>query len=30
VTKAVLYGVTFTMLVYGTFTIVSFTPYHGH
>ena len=29
-TKAVLYGVTFTMLVYGTFTIVSFTPYHGH
>jgi succinate dehydrogenase / fumarate reductase, membrane anchor subunit len=28
-TKAVLYGVTFTMLVYGTFTIVSFTPFHG-
>ena len=30
ITKAVLYGVTFTMLVYGTFTIVSYTPFHGH
>jgi succinate dehydrogenase / fumarate reductase membrane anchor subunit len=29
-TKAVLYGTTFTMLVYGTFTIVSFAPFHGH
>ena len=28
-TKAALYGVTFTMLVYGTFTIASFTPFHG-
>jgi len=25
----VLYGATFTMLVYGTFTIVSFAPFHA-
>lgn len=29
VTKASLYSVTFAMVAYGTFAIVSFTPFHG-
>jgi succinate dehydrogenase / fumarate reductase membrane anchor subunit len=29
VTKAAVYTLTFTMIAYGTFAIVSFTPFHG-